>query len=220
MHRSLGSWFVLFAATALTIGSSYVAVREFVPFVESGNSPQQKLDALSESAGFSGMSITSTNIFLDDCTSVIGGMPIYFADEPKRQAVYEHCLNVSSGIVALSPSFSYAWYVQALAAAALDDATQLQEGLLQSRRTSPNQSWLARNRLMLAFAQWNKLDEAAQTELASDVIVASSAREGRTWIAEQYAADLELREVILAEMEKAPAAVQRSFLRSVAAANG
>src|SRR5690606_11307675 len=169
MLQTIGLWPAVVVATTLTLGSATVAYREFVPLLEGGTTLSGKLAALSAAPIEPGPSFRSKLLVVDDCAAAMNSFALASLDAEAQTRVFQHCRAVATAIVEEAPTYSYAWYVVALASEAEYDLTAMEQALLQAQTTSPHQEGLAYHRLILAFRHFNDLGQAAQHALASDV---------------------------------------------------
>jgi hypothetical protein len=215
MLQTIGLWPAVVVATTLTLGSATVAYREFVPLLEGGTTLSGKLAALSAAPIEPGPSFRSKLLVVDDCAAAMNSFALAALDAEAQTRVFQHCRAVATAIVEEAPTYSYAWYVVALASEAEYDLTAMEQALLQAQTTSPHQEGLAYHRLILAFRHFNDLGQAAQHALASDVTVAARSERGLIWLAKRYLADPDSRALMISAIERTPANVQRRFLSAV-----
>ena len=216
MRRLLSTWLVLTVSVALTLASIVAGMREAAPFFASGTSIESKFASLSVEMDPPGLSFFSKRMVLDDCNFTLNSISIVMLDDADQTSIRRNCGAVASAIVAEAPSFSYAWYIKALAGDAGEQEAVFEDALLRSRRFAPNQEDLAFYRAVLTYYHWQFLSAPAQAELTSDIVVAAHSSRGRLWVAKRYIDDEAYREVVVDAMEKAPADIQRYFLQSVA----
>ena len=136
MRRSLSLWLVLAISSSLAIGSAFSAFRELTPFLENTGSIESKFDALSAGSLQPGLSFYSKKIILEDCNYTLNSVSILMIDETIQNKIRKNCEEVASSIVSDAPTFSYAWYVKALAGKPASDPKDFETALLQSRRTA------------------------------------------------------------------------------------
>ena len=216
MRRSTGVWLIMFVSAALATGSSLAAYREMMPFIASGGTIETKFEALSGGAIRPGLSFYSKKILLDDCNYSLNSFSILMLDEKLQDKIRQNCSAMASMIVDEAPTFSYAWYVRALASSSADEPGTFEDALLWSQRTAPNQEDLAYYRAVLAYYNWSALAPAARETLAADIVVSAHSNRGLAWLAGRYAEDESFREVIIKALEQAPADIQRRFLQTIA----
>lgn len=215
MRRSPSVWIVLVISVILTAGSTVASVGELIPFFRSSGTLETKFDALSSGTLAPGLSTYSKLAFLDDCSYALNSFSFIMLGENTQTSIRQNCESVASSIVVTAPTFSYAWYVKALAGDAVNGSGDFQTSLLQARRTAPNQEGLAYYRAMLAYTNWQYLDNEARQELSGDIVVAANSSRGRSWIARRYLEGGEFQATIVDAMEMAPPNIQSLFLRTV-----
>ena len=211
-HR-LALWAV--AAACLAVGSAWAAYGELKPFLELGPSIEAKVASLAAAPVDPGLSYRSKLLVLTDCNAAltsIGGATIAPQD---RQAMFNHCAEMAQSIVEAAPTYSFAWFILAVAAEEGGDIARLSEALLRSQQTAPYQEWLALSRASLALDHLDQLSTESAAALAEDIRVALVSRRGVTWAAQRYVLQPELRELLTDIVELAPGALQRSFLSAV-----
>ena len=209
----------MLVAGALLVGSGMTSYAEFVPLLQGGTTLQEKVSALADKAIAPGPSYRSKFAVLSDCNQALNSFEGNLLPLDQRQSLLGNCRDIAQAILVGEPSYSLAWYVDALAAEGLGDTTTLGNSLTRSQQTAPRQEWLARSRAILAERHLDSLSPATLTAYHDDLALLVQSSLGATWVAQRYRSDPGFRELITTIVEQLPAAAQRQFLGAVRAAS-
>ena len=218
-RKTRGPWVLLTVAAALMVGSAITAYAEFMPLLKIGTVMDQKVASLAAELVVPGPSYRSKFRVLDDCNAALNSLEGNLLAPEPRQSLLNNCKSVARMVLAEEPTYSLAWYVDALAAEGLGDDATISTSLAQSQRMTPRQEWLARSRAILAERHMATLSAEAEEAYHQDLALLVQSRLGAAWVAQRYVTDPEFREMITAIVEQLPAAAQRQFLSAVRSAS-
>jgi hypothetical protein len=205
---------------ALATAGGLVAFAEARPYFSGGVLAFERFQAIAEGRLVPGPSIASQRLVLDSCahamTSVYGRMQ----PSDRRTAVYAGCSRLADEVTMASPTFSYAWFVGALAAERLGDHEAMNSKLISSQVTGPTEQWIAELRADLAERHLSDLTPEARRGHDRDLMMLVSSDRGVRSMARRYTRDPEFRARIVPLVEAMPMEQQHRFLRSIEAVAG
>lgn len=201
---------------AILAGAGFLETsREVGPYLNAGVRDEQRFGAVIAGNYLPAASSMSKDLVVSDCLTV---PKTVFAkvQPPSRQAEFAaRCLDIARRIVAEVPTFSAGWLALATASAELQDVTGLTAGLVASQRTGADVHWLSEQRIALAAAHMDQLDDTAKAAYRLDVASLFDSRGGAEILATRYLANPAEQETIIAIGETVPAGMQRRFLEKV-----
>ncbi|MDX6767093.1 MAG: hypothetical protein SFU85_09905 [Candidatus Methylacidiphilales bacterium] len=216
----LGLIAVLTGAAMLTAAGAVTAYQELDAFSAGGFGPADRFAALQSQSYHAAPSLLGKRLVLDACVEAIGGLYGRMQAATDRQAVFEHCRSEADAIARDVPSYSYAYYVGARAAALLGDAGGFNRRILFSQMTGPTEQWVAELRAALVEDNIGSITpEVAQRHLADLRLLVGSQR-GIASISSRYIKEPAFRERITAIVETMPEADQARFVANVRYAAG
>ena len=217
--KSRGPWALLIGAAILAVGSAVTSYAEFTPLLRLGTSLDQRVAALSGAAILPGPSYSSKYRVLIDCNQALNSLEGNLLPPEPRQGLLNNCRQIARTVLAEEPSYSLAWYIDALAAEGLRDEATVSASLSRSQQSAARQEWLSRARAILAERHLDTLSPEAVTAYHADLALLVQSRLGSTWVARRYVSDPAFRGLITGIVEQLPSAAQRQFLRAVRAAS-
>lgn len=209
--------FILLLAVALLAAGGSAAFVEARAYFASGVLQSERFDALAAGREVIGLSTASQRLVLDNCLD--GVVAAYARTRPAeaRDSVATECRNVGDRITKLSPAFSYAWYIGAVAAERLGDTAGVIERLRQSQITGPTEQWIAQLRVDIAEDNLAALPPDVRARHDRDLGLLVASRQGVASIAARYVKDTAFRDRITAIVEKMSQPDQQRFLANVEA---
>jgi len=208
MLLSLGSLLLAF-------GSAYALLAESGPYLFAGSGLAQRIEVLADGQLHPGLSRPAHDLVLDDCVAVASSLYGLAMATERRNAALETCSSAATGFAASSPTYAYAYYVEALLAAEGADAAALNAALNASRALAPTEQWLAELRVKLAEDHLAQITPAAIAGHEADLALLVASQRGIRVIARRYAALAGFRERITAIVETLPAEQQRRFVAAL-----
>lgn len=211
-HRIL-----LLASLIVCGGGAYAAYSEASAYMSGGVLQEERFAALADDSQSTALSIASSRMVLDHCLEAITSVYGRLRTAPQRQAVATACMAQADAIVRTMPSYSYAWYVGALAATRLpgeDPSTRLQ----QSQLTGPQEQWIAELRVALAEDNRERLSDEARALNDKDLAMLVLSYRGVASIARRYVTNPDFRSRITDIVEQLPQPDQQRFVANVEAA--
>lgn len=208
-------WALAIGGLAFAIASAVTVYAEFMPLTKVGVTMRGKVDALVGQAIATGPSYRSKLLVLNSCNEALSSLEAAALPSEQLQSLYAHCGQIAQAIAAAEPSFSLAYYVEALIAEGQGDLDALNRHLAQSQRTAPGQGWLALSRAIVAARHLDRLDDEAAVALDHDIATLIRSGRGADWLAHSYVGGGPLAERITTIIERLPDDQQRRFLRTV-----
>lgn len=205
----------LVGALVLCVGGAFAAFGEAKSYLSGGSVPQEHFAALEQDSQVAALSVASSRLVLDNCYDAIEGVYGRLQPADKRQAVATTCAARASEITRSMPSYSYAWFVNALSASELGNTAALADNLRRSQVTGPSEEWIAELRVNLAEAHLDNLPDDVRQQNDRDLAVLAESYRGVSSIATRYVNDAAFRERITAIVEKLPDEFQRRFISYV-----
>ena len=210
---------LVLVAGILLVSSAITVYAEFVPLSQVGTTLQEKVSALSTGAIVPGPSYRSKFRVLSDCNQALNSFEGNLLPTDQRHGLLDNCQHIARAVLVDEPSYSLAWYIDALAAEGLVDSATLSASLAQSQQTAPHQEWLARSRAILAERHLETLTPSAVSAYHQDLALLVQSSLGSAWVAQRYVSDPSFRDLITTIVEQLPAEAQRQFLGAVRAAS-
>lgn len=200
---------------SLFLGGAWVAAQEARSYFSSGITQAERFAALADGTEVLSLSTASRRLVLDNCLD--GVVAVYARTRPtdRRDSVAEECRRVADDITVRAPTYSYAWYVGAVAASRLKDTQGVIDRLRKSQIVGPNEQWIAELRVGLAETYLDQLPDDVRAQHDSDLKMLAQSSRGVTSIAARYVRDASFRERITAIVEQLPQRAQQRFLENV-----
>ncbi len=215
VRRRRGLITLLIGAALLAAGGAITAHAELNPFAVGATDAKSRFAALASNAYRPAASVLSKRLLLDTCLEAVTGIYGRLQPGEDRRTVVARCLEQADAIVAGAPSFSYGWYVGALAAAELGDVTGFNTRALQSQITGPTEQWMAELRAALVEDNIAVADDAVMARHAADLRLLVASPRGIRSISRRYVAEPAFRARIAAIVEAMPEADQARFVATV-----
>ena len=208
---------VLLSLTSLLLaaGSAYALFAESSPYLFAGNGLAQRIEVLADGQFHPGLSRPAHDLVLDDCVAVASSLYGLAMPTERRNAALRTCSSAATGFAESSPTYAYAYYVEALLAAEHTDSDALNAALSTSRALAPAEQWLAELRVKLAEDHLAQLQPAAIAGHEADLALLVVSQRGIRVIARRYAALAGFRERITAIVETLPPEQQRRFVAAL-----
>lgn len=203
------------AALLLVAGSAYALLAESGPYLFAGSGLAQRVEVLGDGQLHAGLSRPAHDLVLDDCVAVASSLYGLALPTERRNAALTTCSSAAAGFAQASPTYAYAYYVEALLAAERADPDALNAALASSRALAPTEQWLAELRVKLAEEHLPQLQPAALEGHEADLALLVISQRGIRLIARRYAAVAGFRERITTIVEQLPPAEQRRFVSAL-----
>ena len=209
---------VAFAGLATALMGAWTMYQEIMPNLRGGTSPVTRIAAMPDGAAPIGLTLLSRHQALLDCDTTLRSahaleMQYLAADDQRRLPAI--CADMASRIVAQGPADSFAWYIRAAAAAALDDSATFNTALNRSQLTGPHEGWIADMRVGLAENNLTRLDSQAMAQHNLDLQLVASTNRYRWRTVGRFVRDAAFRERMTAQLDALEPTAQRRFLASV-----
>lgn len=199
---------VIFVATSLTV---FAEARIFL--VNRLDQHEQFQPILSEEPVY-GPSTYSKRLYLDDCLEALTSVRGRTLPPADRTALATSCREEALAISETNPTNGFAFYIAALAGAALDDKEAFNTRLAESRKVSPGEGWLAELRVRLADEKKGLLDPVGEMAFDGDVFTLARSRRRVGLLAQKAVVDKAFRKRVVAVVETLPEADKRAFLNA------
>lgn len=206
---------VLVASIALLLGAVAAAYSESRAYVGGGLTPAESFTALLDGQQKPGLSVASTRLVLDGCYDALQGVYGRLRPTAERRTVAEKCRDLVATTTTEMPSYSFAWYVGALAAVQLEQPAGLVDALRQSQLTGPTEQWLAELRVALAEDHFQQLPADVRSNNDNDLALLVVSDRGIASIARRYVDDPGFRERIADIVEKLSEHDQQRFISTI-----
>lgn len=206
---------VLAASVLLLLGAVATTYSESRSYIEGGLTPAEGFAALRGGQRSPGFSIASTRLVLDGCYDAMLGVYGRVQPTAARMTVADNCRTLVRAVTAAMPTYSFAWYVGALAALQRDQPEELVVSLRQSQLTGPTEQWLAELRVALAEEHRNLLPDDVLANNDGDLALLVVSNRGIASIAKRYVDDPSFRERITAIVEQLPEPDQQRFISTI-----
>lgn len=197
------------------LGVAPLAYVELRPFLTGGQTRDARFELIASGGERVGISSYAHRLTLDNCLEAINS--IYGRAQPssRRQKSLVTCGELSAEIVAASPVNAFAWFIGAMVAAGEGNVAAMNDKLLHSRQTSPNEQWIAELRVELAENQLDDLDAPNRAGHEFDLKLMAESYRGAQSIARRYLNDVQFRERIVVLVETLPEETQARFVQNV-----
>lgn len=206
----------LFAASAMLAAAGAVtAYQEFEVFANGRLGPADRFVALQQRVYHDAPSLLAKRLVLDACVEAIGGLYGRMQTTEARSEVMWHCRTEADSIALEAPSYAYAHYVGAVAAAGLGDMAGLNARLLSAQITGANEQWVAELRVGLAEQHLSQLTPDVATRHAADLRLLAGSARGVASISYRYVTQPDFRDRITAIVETLSEAEQERFVAVV-----
>ncbi len=204
-------------AGGLLIGAAgaVTAYQEFEVFASGGLGPADRFAALRQGEYHDAPSILAKRLVLDACVEAINGIYGIMQAPEDRTGMLEHCRLEADHITAEAPTYAYAHYVGALAAAELGDTEGFNSRVLAAQITGPREQWIAEQRVALVEDEFPVAIPEVLTRHDADLRLLVTSNRGVDSISQRYVRQPDFRERITAIVETMPEADQRRFISRV-----
>jgi hypothetical protein len=209
---------VLAASVVLLAGAVAAAYSESKSYIDGGLTPAESFAALLNGQQRPGLSIASTRLVLDGCYDAMQGVYGRLRPTAERMSVAQTCRELADAATKEMPSYSFAWYVGALAAVQLDQSEGLVSSLRQSQLTGPTEQWLAELRVALSEDNRDVLPEDVRANNDRDLTLLVISNRGITSIAKRYVDDPSFRGRITEIVEQLSEHDQQRFISTIESA--
>lgn len=197
------------------LGVAPLAYAELRPFLTGGQTREARFELIVTGGERPGISSYAQRLTLDNCLEAINSIYGRAQPSPRRQKALATCAELSAKIVTASPANAFAWFIGALAASGEGNVATMNDRLLHSRQTSPNEQWVAELRVELAENRLDDLDALNREGHELDLKLMTESYRGAQSIARRYINDVQFRERIVVLVETLPEATQARFVRNV-----
>lgn len=214
-RNGAGLLLLSFTSLLLVAGSAYALLAESSPYLFAGSGLAQRVGVLADGQLHPGLSRPAHDLVLDDCVQVAASLYGMALPTGQRNAALATCSDAATRFAAQSPSYAYAYYVEALLAAERADPAALNAALITSRALAPTEQWLAALRVKLTEDHLPEIAPAALEGHAADLALLVSSQRGIRVIARRYAAVAGFRERITAIVETLPPEQQKRFVAAL-----
>lgn len=204
-----------FTSLLLAAGSAYALLAESEPYLFAGSGLAQRVQVLADGRLHPGLSRPAHDLVLDDCVDVAASLYGLTLPTERRNTALATCGTAASGFAKASPTYAYAYYVEALLAAERDDPDMLNAALSTSRALAPTEQWLAELRVKLAEDHLSWIRPTALQGHEADLALLVASQRGIRVIARRYAALEGFRERITAIVEQLPSEQQKRFVAAL-----
>ena len=207
---------VLVAAGIFTVRSESSA------YLAGGPGSVQRVASWVQTDVAPGLSTRTIKLTLLDCANVLNApesLEMRYQDDAIRAEMPATCREIADKVTLDEPTFSYGWYVGALASAAMQDWAAMNDHLVRSRAAGPTQAWVTIQRVLFAEGNYDQLAPAGRAANDLDLSFLVSNGYGLDQLAELYFAETDFRHRITAIVETLPALEQRRFIGAVRAAS-
>lgn len=197
------------------LGAAPLAYVELRPFLTGGQTREARFEIIVTGGERPGISSYAQRLTLDNCLEAINS--IYGRAQPtlRRQKALTSCGDLSAQIVAASPANAFAWFIGALVAAGEGNVAAMNDRLVHSRQTSPNEQWIAELRVELAESWLDDLDASNKEGHELDLKLMTESYRGAQSVARRYINDVQFRERIVVLVETLPEDTQLRFVQNV-----
>lgn len=203
---------------ALVATGVWVGMREAAPYFNAGTNDPERYATLAERVPEAGLSVASERFVLNNCVRNISSLYGRLQPAATKAEVSANCRMAADAMVRRNPSSSYAWYVGALTSELAGDIEGMNERLLQSQQTGPEEQWIAELRVPLAEGRLAELTPEVRANHDRDLAMLVASARGIASIAARYVQQAEFRERITDIVETMPQDDQRRFVSKVGAA--
>jgi hypothetical protein len=154
-------------------------------------------------------SIRATRELLDVCLKTKASILYLVQPVDQRTQIDLNCRDFAARVVDRIPTLSAAHLTSAVFAPTADEAIA---PLVMSQATAPFDIWEARQRVAVGLRLYAQGDSTLRTAMESDVAFLLQLRPGRSFLAQMYATEADIRPVITDLAESAPTDQQAGFV--------
>lgn len=158
-------------------------------------------------------STLSKNRLLKTCFDAMNSLLALASDDKSNQARANTCALKANEIIAEEPNMSLAWVVIADSLLARGLYNEIEQKLLLSKKSAPNEGWLARARLVVFLKASEHLNLAKSEVFISDAGVVLGDRDGAQWFAKHWTRNEIARPAIENAVALAERSEQNTFMR-------
>lgn len=197
----------------LALGGIALGFRELAPYFSSGYSDEERFAVLVGGDFYPGISRFGRNMYLDECTNVVGGMYAMFQPDAERNKLIGNCLVQIAALQASTPLDGRVWIVSAELEAAAGNLPAMRQAIQRSRAAAPGIAAYAIRRLNLLSAHGMVPgDEAGRI---ADLRVLFNGETGRAYLSELYMRSEADRELVTGLLDKQSLELQQKFVATL-----
>lgn len=208
---------VCLGGLCLTTIGAWATLRE-LQSQDLGKSPLERVVSMQDMEQISALAITSQNNALLDCATALNAtlsLAMRYLGTEALAKIAPNCLDLADYLTIQTPTNAYAWYVGALASAALSDWIGMNKRMDMSWRTGPSEQWIGELRVALAEKHLTHLDHGLVEAHQADLRMLVLSTRGVRSIAARYVADPSFRQRITNIVETLPTESQERFVLNV-----
>lgn len=205
------------AIVAIALGARTV-IGESRLFLATATTAPGRIIDVAEGRGDIGLATQSQKAFLLDCSQTMTALispPVLALTPEQRSLLAPTCRSIAQRAVAASPTSSFAYFVQAAAAAAMGDDASYNQSLQLSYLTGPNEEWIAEWRLLLVERQGERTHADLAAYHDDDIRLMIRSFRGITTIAAYFVGREAFRDRVTTLLDSLPPADQSRFLSYV-----
>jgi hypothetical protein len=212
--------------TALALGAfgivsvalaTWAVTQEGAAYTLSGGTALKSVAALSDADPVA-LGIGTRGELLQHCRTALRSeksLELKFIQGVSFADLVARCREVGEEIVASSPSFSFAWAVAADAARHQQDWPAMNQYLLASQKSGPNEQWIARYRFEIADEMLQWVDQEVRGSYTEDLRLLISSNKSTSYMARQYVLNPAFRDRLASVLAGMGEPEQRRFLGSL-----
>lgn len=212
---SAGPGILAILSLGLGLAAAFAAGLEAAPYTSAGITMPQKSRILESGEIPAGLSVASKMLLLGDCRALLKSVYGRTLRTERRRDLLQACAVIARHFTDDASSFSYAWYLGALAAAELGDVETFNRSLKMSHQTGPNEQWIGELRVDLAEDHRAMLGPATAAYHEGDLAMLVRSRRGIGAIARRYVTVPDFRGRITDIVEQMSASDQQRFLTTL-----
>lgn len=183
-----------------------------------GGSAVERVVDLATGRASGGLELSTQHANLVDCGTVLLSLfspEVSTLPEPSRAAILPGCNQYAARLSYDNPTQSFAYFIQATAAALEARWPDFNAQMHLSYVTAPSEQWVAEWRLNFVEAHRAHLDSSLQQWHDADMRVMASTWRGMPALSRLYSADPDFRERLVSLLETMPVSHQRRFINYV-----
>lgn len=203
---------LLTAIVTLTVLAAMSGLAELRPFSSLAVGDREKFGALEAKLVQPGISYYSQGLLLDTCLNAMTSIYGRLQSAVRRRFVADQCRDLAAEITRKSPTYSYAWLIEAQAAQELGDTASRDRALLRSQATASSEIWLSELRFLLFEGQFSALSPEVQANADKDLMLLLSTMRGRAVVIRRFINAPESRERITQMVERLSEDFKARFL--------
>ena len=203
---------------ALAVGGGYVAMRESQVYLAGGTSSVLRAAALTSQGVPIPFSYEGQRGTLADCelvTRSMNTMQMRKLPDGSPPQILARCLDIAESIVALAPTDSFAYLVNAQALAQQGNVDAAIPLYIKAVETGPNEQWLGEMRVTFAEKYFDRLTPEALSLHEADLRMLAQSHKGIVYLARRYVQQPDFRPRISAIFETVSDSFQSSFIFNV-----